>query len=361
MPGAILLVRTPGHEFIGVIGEADLKWHIPMRTNYAFQIASVTKTFMGAVAAQLHAEGKIDLDLSITNWLRREITQRITNANRITLRQLFEHRSGLPDAYDDFWFLAQRGFLRAYDDWEPMKVLEYTFDRPANFEPEKGWRYCNAGYLLAGLSIDYATGHHHSTEIRKRILTPLNHTNTFYLTVEKPSIEMAHGYENYFNWWRMDTTDWTPATGGSAGLASTVFDLATFIRAVVREDNGRLLSAAARREMFAGWTNENKNYFLGIQRKRPRPDAPWFLGHSGGTPGYHTIVFHQPERDITIVYFGSSILRKIRGGSRLLDEFYDTFRDALFAQTLKETDMPAANARGAAGSSGPAQREVLVQ
>ena len=61
---------------------------------------------------------------------------------------------------------------------------------------------------------------------------------------------MAHGYEDYFNWWRMDTTDWTPATGGSAGLGSTVTDLAKFIRAIAREDG--LLSAAARREMFAG-------------------------------------------------------------------------------------------------------------
>ncbi len=66
--------------------------------------------------------------------------------------------------------------------------------------------------------------------------------------------------------------------------------------------------------------------------------APWFIGHSGGTPGYHCFVFHQRERDITIVFLGSSTLLKARGIDRLLGEFYDTLRNALFELSLKQAE-----------------------
>ena len=139
MPGAILLVRTPGHEFIGTVGEADLKRHIPMRTNHTFQIASITKTFVGVVAAQMHAQGKLDLDACITNLLPSGVSQHVPNADRITLRQLLEHTSGIPDAYDNFWFLLQRAFVRPRADWQPMKLLEEdTFDHPSKFQPGGG-------------------------------------------------------------------------------------------------------------------------------------------------------------------------------------------------------------------------------
>src|SRR3954471_18774544 len=60
MPGAILLVRTPRSTFVGAVGYADVARQTPMRPDYAFRIASVTKTFTGVVIAQLEAEGRID-------------------------------------------------------------------------------------------------------------------------------------------------------------------------------------------------------------------------------------------------------------------------------------------------------------
>ncbi|MGI8604464.1 MAG: serine hydrolase domain-containing protein [Verrucomicrobiales bacterium] len=339
MPGAILLVRTPKQEFIGSVGESDLKAHVPMRTNHAFQIGSITKSFLGVVAAQMHAKGNLNLDAIITDSLSSDITKHFPNSGRITLRQMLEHRAGLCDVNDNPRRALDRVFIDRRGAYPPLRELEYVFDQPPDFSPGEGWAYSNTGYLLAGLIIDGAARDPHTAEIRRRILDPLSLTNTWYNLIEKPRGEMTHGYENIFNWWRTDTTGWTPALGGNAGLSGTVFDLATFIRAVARDDG--FLSQAARRELFNGWSDEKKRYFLGLQRMRPKQDAPWFIGHSGGTPGYHCFAFHQPERDITIVFFGSSTLLKARGIDRLLGEFYDTLRNALFEQALKETEQPA--------------------
>jgi D-alanyl-D-alanine carboxypeptidase len=335
MPGAILLVRTPRGEFLGNAGYADLKRHIPMRTNHAFQIGSITKSFVGVVCAQMHAEGIVNLDGCITNWLGPELTAQFPNADQVTLRHLLEHTSGFRDYGTDFRRNLSRAFLDRHGEWGPRREIEFVYDKPADFLPGERMSYSNTGYALAGLILDRVAGQHHSVEIRRRILDPLHLTNTWYMATEAARGEVARGYEHWFHWWWTDTTHWTPATGGGAGLASTVSDLATFVRAAARPDD--LLSDAARQEALANWTEGTKWYFLGLQRERSREGAPWFLGHSGGTPGYHCFAFHEPERDITIVYFGSSTLRTARGDQRL-DMFYKTLRNELFERTRNESE-----------------------
>jgi CubicO group peptidase (beta-lactamase class C family) len=68
-------------------------------------------------------------------------------------------------------------------------------------------------------------------EIRKRFLDPLQLTNTYYELNEPARGERAHGYER-LPCFSLDTYDWTPITGGSMGLVSTVSDFAVFVREV---------------------------------------------------------------------------------------------------------------------------------
>jgi D-alanyl-D-alanine carboxypeptidase len=343
MPGAVLLVKTPRSQFLNSVGEADVRRHLAMRPNHVFQIASVTKSFVGVVAAQMHAEGTLNLDASITNWLSSDITAHFKYAQRMTLRHLLEHTSGLPEPRHDFWYPLQRSFLNPRGQWSTMTELRYAFDRRPAFAPGEGWAYCNTGYLLAGLIIDQVAGHHHSIEIRNRILDPLRLTNTFYELAEPPRGERAHGYERHFRWWRIDTTDWTPAAGGHAGLSSTVSDLARFVRALARSDG--FLSGSARQELFADWADQTRTYFLGVQRVRSGTHGSWFIGHTGGTPGYHCFAFHQPKRDVTIVYFGSSTFMSAGRQTSRLNEFTMTLRDALLELALRETE-PAESTPG---------------
>jgi D-alanyl-D-alanine carboxypeptidase len=335
MPGAILAVKTPHREYSGAIGNAQVQRRIAMRTSHLFQIASITKSFVGVVAAQMHAEGTLDLNAGITTWLDRDITQRFQHADRITLRNLLEHTSGLHEPRNDRWYRIERNFLRPRGDWSPLRELSYAFDQPPAFAPGEGWAYCNTGYILAGLIIDRVAGHHHALEIRKRILEPLALQSTFYELVEQARGERAHGYEAFFNCLVMDTTRWTPVTGGPAGLTSSVSDLSRFVRAISPAEG--FVSASARRELFHNDTDPEKTYFLGVQRVRPRGDAPWFVGHAGSTPGYHSFVFHQPERNLTVVYFGSSTFMQVNGGQRRLDAFHVSLRDALFEMVLTDS------------------------
>lgn len=334
MPGAVLLVQTPAEQFLGSVGYADLKRRIPMRTDRAFPIGSVTKSFVGLVCAQMHAEGKLDLDSSVTHLLPSTLTDRLPQSKEMTLRQLLEHRSGLPDFTRSNRRNLSRAFLDRRGSWSPERELAYIYDQALLFEPGQDFSYSSTGYLLAGLILDAVTGHHHSKEIRARILNPLQLTNSWYLTVEPAKAAIPRGYEDWFFWWRTDATEWTPATGGGAGLASTAHDLARFLRAVAGDSDW--LEEEVHQILLGNWSEEKQDYFLGVQRVRSRKDAPWFLGHSGAVPGYHCFAFHQPKSDITIVFFGSSGQLTPWGNQRL-DRFYKALRNQLFDLALRRS------------------------
>lgn len=335
MPGAVLLVQTPKTNFLASVGWADRKRKIQMRPNHAFRIGSVTKMFLGVAVAQLHTDGVLDTDGILTNYLSKSITDRIENSERITLRQLTRHTSGIYDFNDSVWYQLRRGVLNRRGKWPPLRELKYAYDKPSGFAPGKGWDYSNSNFLLLGLIVDEVTGRHHSQAIRTRILDPLSLTNTYYELSEPQHGELARGYERHFGFVE-DTTQWSPVLGGSAGMVSTVEDLALFVRAVAGTNT--FLDAGTRKLLRSQPREGNTErpwypvlgYDFGINNAGWKHGvsvsvAPMFFGHAGGTSGYLCFAWHEPERDITIVYFGSS---------NLVDAFHQQ-RNARFEQLLE--------------------------
>jgi D-alanyl-D-alanine carboxypeptidase len=346
MPGAVLLVRTPTTSFLASVGWADRRQKIPMRTDHAFRIGSVTKTFTGIVAAQLHTEGRLDTDAVMTNYLPASITSHIPNADRITLRHMTRHTSGIYDFNDSIAYMLRRGVFSRRGDWPPLRDLKYAYDKPPRFPPGKGWDYSNSNFILLGLAIDRVTGHHHSVEIRNRILGPLNLTNTYYELSEPARGQLAHGYEHHFGFWE-DARDWTPVVGGSSGMVSTVSDLATFVRAIagtnsfLDEPTRKLLRSQFRKQNVDRPWYPVSGYDFGLSVARHAEDsvslsdAPFFFGHAGGTSGYLCFAWHEPEHDVTVAFFGSSslvdVLHRGRNG-----EFLQLLQKALFELTMEQ-------------------------
>ncbi len=224
--------------------------------------------------------------------------------------------------------------------------------QPAS-RPGEGWEYSNSNFLLLGMIIDHLTGHHHSVEIRKRLLGPLQLTNTYYELSEATRGERAHGYERLLGF-RQDTYDWTPIVGGNSGVVSTVSDLAVFVRAVTGT-NGFLNEAT--RELLRSRPNPKSierpwypvlgydfgvNHYRGAKGDVPLAVAPVFFGHAGSVPGYSCFAWHEPKNDITAVYFGNSAQLDATHPRRTL-EFEHELEQAVFALAVEQTRrVPAA-------------------
>jgi len=342
MPGAVLLVRTPHTQFLGSVGLADVARRIPMRPDHAVRIGSITKTFVGVVAAQMQAEGLLDTEKFVTSYLPASITSRIQNSDRITVHQMLRHQSGIYNYDSSLLYALDRWLIFRHTEWPPLRMLEYSLDQPAVFPPGEEFSYSNPNYILTALIIDRITGHHHSEEIRRRILDPLQMTNSYYEGLEAPRGELAHGYQWLFGTY--DTTDWTPVIGGEAGLVSTVSDLGVFIRAVAGTSG--FLDPETRRVLKAG-SDENVDsepaarpvlrYDFGLAPTRASPGLPWFYGHRGIQPGYLCLAWHDPENDITVVFFGSSSQLRLFDNMKTAFEFYARIEAAVFEQATRET------------------------
>jgi CubicO group peptidase (beta-lactamase class C family) len=323
MPGAILLVQTPKTNFLSAVGYAEVKKKIPLRPDLEFHIASITKMFVGVTAVQLQRDGLLDTDLAITNYLPRSITDHIANSDQITVRELLRMQSGIYNFTDSLRF--QLRYLSDHrGHWPPLRCLKYAYDKPARFPPGKGWQYNNSNFILLGLIIEKVTGHPLAVEIRKRILDPLQLTNTYYELAEPAHGELVHDYERVFGL-KTDVTGWTTSVSGAAGMVSTAADLATFVRAICGT-NGfldgptrELLRSEVRSESkYAGSRDPAYpvlGYDWGINWTRAVDDnttpvslAPVFFGHEGDGIGSLCLALHDPKNDITIVWFGSTTL-----------------------------------------------------
>jgi D-alanyl-D-alanine carboxypeptidase len=329
-PGSVLIVKTPITNVAAAVGIAVRHKKVPMQTNSSFRIASIAKSFVGIVAAQAVAEGKLDLDKPITQYLPPDVTNHIPNCERITTRHLLRHTSGVYDFERSFAHTLRRYLTDRRGKWTPERDLNYAYDKPSDFAPGSAWRYSTSGYILVGMILDRIYGRDHSLEIRARILTPLGLSSTFCELTEPARGSVARGYENWWGLWSTDVTDWAPMTGA---MVSTAPELATFIRAIVRNDE--FLDPETRSVLWGNRDKGELRYDFGISLSRPNENAPWFFGHTGAAAGYLSFAYHEPKDDITIVYLANTSHMRAQGLGRRRQEFTDKLSIALFELSLK--------------------------
>ncbi|MET0817346.1 MAG: serine hydrolase domain-containing protein, partial [Solirubrobacteraceae bacterium] len=188
-PGAVVLVRRGTHTRRHVRGYADRETRRRMRASDRFRIGSLTKTFTATVVLQLAGEHKLSLDDSIEQWL----PGLVPGGERITVRQLLNHTSGLFNYTDDGQvldgMLSDR--LRA---WSPRELVVIATAHPPAFAPGTRWAYSNTGYIVLGLIAEAVDGRPLATQLETRILTPLKLRHTSFDSESQIAGRYAHGY-----------------------------------------------------------------------------------------------------------------------------------------------------------------------
>ncbi|MFC2105846.1 alpha/beta fold hydrolase [Candidatus Bipolaricaulota bacterium] len=353
-PGIALRVITPKFEVLEMRGLVDWESEIPLGEDHLFRVASCTKTFIATLVLIQHFEGNLDLDDAITEYLPESITNRIQYADQITIRQLLTHTSGIFNTGDHPEYWAAR-FGEPTRIWTDTELLEFALDQPANFEPGAGYGYSNTDYLLAGLILDQVLGYHHSQELRSRILEPLGLTSTFYENQEPVDMQrLSHGYFDFDgDGIAEDYYDLQVDTGTAAGgLISTAEDLATFIAALA---TNRSFHDASYKEQFM-------QELLAIQPVSSEEPGqvgtgpgiaeydfgygPTY-GHSGGIPGYVSLMVYFAEHDVTFAMTWNGFDGGFADFGRV-PALYEALIDETFSalgieSTLADEDAPAGN------------------
>ncbi|MEU7608665.1 serine hydrolase domain-containing protein [Micromonospora sp. NPDC049204] len=288
-PGAVAYGRVDGRRWQVAAGVADRATGARARPDDRFRIASNTKAFVSTVLLQLVGEGRLTLDDPVERWLPRVVRGNGNDGSTITVRQLLNHTSGIWDP------TGERSFWAPYlddHDWDrviaPRTVIALAVAHRPDFAPGASWGYSNTNYLLAGLIIEAVTGRDAASEVRRRIIGPLDLRHTSF-PITDPEIHgrHLHGYDLGGR----DVTTFSPSYDWTAGaMISTAADLARFHRALF---GGRLLAPAQQRalETLVATDDGPDGYGLGVQRMTvPCAEGPTSVWTTdGGGPGFTSL------------------------------------------------------------------------
>jgi D-alanyl-D-alanine carboxypeptidase len=309
VPGISIYTTDNSGTWVGSGGKADVVENIAYQPCHVQKVASLTKMFMGTLIFKLIEDstqtnlGYNDLDKPIATWIPADQLKNIPNADQITLRQCMNHSSGLYDVITDDGFYLEV-LNNPTKKWNADDLLSYVKKRDAVFAPGAKHKYSNTNTLMVSLVIDNATNKPHHIWLRDLILNPLQLTNTFYHHHESLPAITAQGYfDLYQNRKPINVSNYVTGSGnGYTGIYSNVFDLHTFIKAVVIDRT--FISAKSLVYMTqVGATDEAElSLGLGIMRRFQDRGVDFGWGHTGRDLGYSADLFYFPNKNVSIAW-----------------------------------------------------------
>ena len=302
-PGVIIgLVYDQSLIWIKAYGFADLEKKNLLDEKTLFPIGSNTKMFTAIGILKLRDEGKLDLDEPVAKYLPwiNKIKQNNSDINKITIRHLLTHTSGLPTEAN-LNYEIESNFPELSEIVKELEKLEICFSTDIR------WKYSNFGLAIAGEIISSVSGLPYIDYIKKNILEPLNMIGSGFNLDSKPGYEFASGYGRLMpdgRRSRSDRYDYKIQTS-AGGLNSNIIDLSKFASWMfrIRENNQKeIITGSTLREMqHVYWIDDSWEFGLGmgffIYHKNPND----MIGHGGHVAGYPTDFTIIPKDKIAII------------------------------------------------------------
>ena len=285
-PGAIVTLFRRGRTIVLSAGVATVGARRPPRATDHMRIASIAKAFSGAIMLQLVRQRRLGLDDTIA----RSAAGLPRAWRRVTIRELLNHTSGVPD------YIESDGFRRQFDTdptgyVPPRRIISWVAGERLRFTPGSRYRYSNTDNIVIGLIAEHVTGRSYGSLLRARVFGPLGLRHTSFPSgVGLPS-PVLHGYVTAPGAAAEDVTQALSPSGAwaSGAIVSTPLDLGGFIRGYV---SGALFGTAMlrqQRRFVAGGASVPQGpganaAGLGLFRYRSRCGTVY--GHTGDFPGY---------------------------------------------------------------------------
>jgi len=291
--GSALVARDGRILYQHAFGYANLEWKIPNDLQTKFEIGSMTKQFTALLVLQFVNEGKIKLDGLLSDYLpyyRKDI------GNRVTIRQLLSHTSGIPN------FISAPGFLDGAASRTAYGVKDFAqkyCSGDLEFEPGTRFHYSNSGYFLLGAILEQVSGSSYEQLLKDRIFMPVGMKDSGYAHSETIIPHRASGYERSSSGLQNARFYDMSIPFAAGALYSTVGDLLLWDQALYGD---RLIPANLRDLLFKP---NPENYGFGWGILIPKPGAPnageTVLMHGGAIFGFQSLIERIPKQKALIV------------------------------------------------------------
>lgn len=335
-PPGINVVVVKGDEIIydKAFGTADGINNIPITNQSSHAWFSITKVPTAIAVLQLHEQGLLHIDDPVANHLPFfDVTYPSANSSEITIRQLLNHSSGLPNNLPDVALWIHSEDVPPYDQTD---FLKEKFDKFSTliYEPGDHAEYTNFGYSVLGSLIEEVSGIPYEDYVRQNILDPLQMDSTDFIYRDDmrsnaavashemgnelslfipfvfPGIVRDWDYENHLLWFNKFYAHSSPPTG----LIGPANEMARIIMAMHNQgevDGGRILQPETvdillyESHVIAEGPDAEPNEYRGLGWHVNSNDNRTYWGHSGGGAGFATASRFYMDEQVGFVIFAN--------------------------------------------------------
>ncbi|GEK09543.1 serine hydrolase [Pseudoalteromonas peptidolytica] len=301
--GAVLIAQGSDILLQQGYGFANIEWQIANQPSTKFKLASVTKQFTAVLVLQQVEQGRINLDANIVSYLPE---YRNDTGRQITIRQLLNHTSGLPDVFRHPEFRR----VQSHNPYHRDEFIKIFCSGDLRFKPGSAFRYSNAGYTILGRILERVTGKSYWQLLETHILLPLDMKDTGFADHKKLIKGLASGYDTTLAGVKhADFIDMSvPFSAGA--MYSTVQDMYKWDRALYHD---KLLSPELKSLLFIPSKHRNYGFGWEINKQKVANQTKTLVHHSGGIPGFGAKITRVLEDQTVIILLDNT------GGAPLTD------------------------------------------
>jgi CubicO group peptidase (beta-lactamase class C family) len=338
---SMVIVKNDSIVYSKGFGWADGPRNIHATPQSVYHWWSITKIPTAIAILQLQEQGKLKLDDAISKYLPFfKVKYPSDKSSDITIRQLLNHSSGIPDASG---FSLMKWI---HHDGEPpidqTAFIEKVFPKYATlqFEPGEDTAYTNIGYMLLGAIIEQVSGQPYRDYIRQYLFEPLGMKQTDFVYTQEMEPYEAAGSHPSFNfmspllytmigsyiretsnkhlWMKRVYTDQEP----SSALIGSTLDAARLVRAYLNKgilDGHRILSEKSiglmTNDSHVAEADDEGSYFFrqGIGWQVFKEKSGYKLEHAGGGPGFYTLMQIYPSDNLGLILFCNDVTLEKQG------------------------------------------------
>ena len=267
--GSVALSKNGELIYTKSIGYADLEHKIKATEKTKYRIGSITKSFTSVLIFKAIEKKKLDLNETIDTWF-----PTITNSNKITIKHLLTHRSGIHNFTNNANYLQWNTQSKT-----EMEMIEIIQKGGSDFKPNSRAMYSNSNFVLLTFILEKTFNMSYSDLVQNQIIKPLHLANTFVFGKINPKNNEAKSYHYFGSWKKEAETDFSVPLGAGA-ITSTPTDLIKFANALFE---GQLLTPESLKIM----KTIKEGYGSGLFQ------VPFYsrigYGHTGGIDGFRSV------------------------------------------------------------------------
>ena len=280
--GSVSLSQNGEMLFAKSVGYADKEAGLKSTMDTKYRIGSISKMFTSAMILMAEEENKLELDQTLEAFF-----PKLDRAGDITISNLLNHRSGIPNFTNDPSYLSWHTEYKSREDL--LKIIQKG---KSEFAPDSKGDYSNSNYLLLTYILKDIYKKPYTEILKEKITDPLDLQNTSVFGKTDPKKNESYSYKFVSNNWKKEQETDASIPLGAGALISTPKDLITFIEALFAE---KLISA----ESLAKMMDIRENYGRGMFRF-PFDDKAGY-GHGGGIDGFTSMLSYFPEEKLAFV------------------------------------------------------------